>query len=229
MLRPTIILNLKAYREAMDKGIYDILSVVDDIAAGYPRIHFVIAPNVLYLREVAHMSKHSLVFAQHADPVPYGAWTGHIPIRSLRLVGVDGFIVNHSERKVGLEFIKSAVNMAREENLRVCVCGGDLKEIEQVSRIKPTYVAFEPPELIGTGKSVSKMRPEDLKKSVRIIEERSEGRTIPLCGAGISTKEDVALAIKYGALGILVASAFVKAKDRASVLEGFAEAIEENI
>ena len=103
-----------------------------------------------------------------------------------------------------------------------------LDEIEKISQIKPTYIAFEPPELIGTGKSVSKMRPEDLKRSARIIEEKSEGTSIPLCGAGISTKEDVRLAIKYGAAGILVASAFVKAKDRKNVLRNLAEAIEES-
>ena len=73
------------------------------------------------------------------------------------------------------------------------------------------------------------MRPDDLKKSVKIIENKSEGASIPICGAGISTKEDVELAIKYGAAGILVASAFVKAKDRENVLRSFAEAIEENI
>ena len=110
MLKPIIILNLKAYREAMGMHVYSILDVVENVAKEFPRIYFVIAPNVLYLKDLAERKHKSLIFAQHADPVPYGARTGHIPINSLKLIGVDGFILNHSERKVSFDTIVKAVD-----------------------------------------------------------------------------------------------------------------------
>jgi triosephosphate isomerase len=45
-----------------------------------------------------------------------------------------------------------------------------------------------------------------------------------LCGAGISTAEDVSIALKLGTQGVLVASGIVKAKDPYSVLCAFGEA-----
>jgi triosephosphate isomerase len=45
-----------------------------------------------------------------------------------------------------------------------------------------------------------------------------------LCGAGISTAEDVSIALKLGTRGVLVASGIVKAKDPYSVLRAFADA-----
>ncbi|MEX0567899.1 MAG: triose-phosphate isomerase, partial [Candidatus Njordarchaeota archaeon] len=144
-------------------------------------------------------------------------------------INVDGTLINHSEKKVETHIIKKVVEMADKIGIDVCVCAGDQEEVELVSKMKPSYVAFEPPELIGSGKSVSKMKPEELKESVKIILDVSEKKSIPLCGAGISTKEDVALAIEYGARGILVASAFVKSKNKEEVLRDFSEAIEEKI
>ncbi|MDW8044074.1 MAG: hypothetical protein RMJ30_07565, partial [Nitrososphaerota archaeon] len=45
-----------------------------------------------------------------------------------------------------------------------------------------------------------------------------------LCGAGISTPEDVYRAIELGTVGVLVSSAFVKSKDPQQTLTGFCEA-----
>ena len=229
ILKPIIILNLKAYKEAMNKHLYEIHEVVETVCREFPRIHFAIAPNTIYLSDLCRRKNHTLILAQHADPVGYGAYTGHIPIAALRDIGADGFIINHSEHRVGYETIEKAVRISLETNLKVCVCAGDLPEVRALSRLTPNYVAFEPPELIGTGKSVSRMMPEQLKKSVEIILRESEGKSIPICGAGITDRRDVELAIKYGSRGILVASAFVKAKNKKQILRDFAIAIEDNI
>ena len=45
-----------------------------------------------------------------------------------------------------------------------------------------------------------------------------------LCGAGISRGDDVAVALKLGTHGVLVASGIVKAKDPYRILREFAEA-----
>jgi len=225
-LKPIIILNLKAYKEAIGENFYAVLSDVEAVAVEFMGVVFAIAPNILHIKDACNLRSRVLVFAQHADPVPYGAYTGHIPIHALKMFGVDGVIINHSERRVTMETIGRVVGVGRHLGLRTCVCAATLEEAKEVSKFSPTYVAFEPPELIGTGRSVSRMRPDDLKKCVRLVVEESKGESIPICGAGITSGEDVRLALEYGAMGVLVASAFVKAKNRKMVLREFAEAAE---
>jgi triosephosphate isomerase len=85
-------------------------------------------------------------------------------------------------------------------------------------------VAIEPPELIGTGRAVSKENPEIVTDSVKRI-RKVNPTVIILCGAGISTGDDVFAALKLGTNGVLVASGVVKAPKPEEVLAGFCEAV----
>ena len=76
---------------------------------------------------------------------------------------------------------------------------------------------------IGSGISVSKSKPEVITDTVQLVKRIDSKMTI-LCGAGISTAEDVSIALKLGTQGVLVASGIVKAKDPYSVLRAFADA-----
>ncbi|RLG06224.1 MAG: triose-phosphate isomerase, partial [Thaumarchaeota archaeon] len=87
----------------------------------------------------------------------------------------------------------------------------------------PEILAIEPPELIGTGIPVSKAKPEVVTGAVEAV-KRINPRVHVLCGAGISTGDDVAKAIELGTEGVLLASAYVKAKDPKKLLSGMAEA-----
>ncbi len=78
--------------------------------------------------------------------------------------------------------------------------------------MKPTIVAIEPPELIGTGIPVSKANPDVVVGSVEAVKGVSKNVKV-LCGAGISTGDDVRAAIDLGTDGVLLASGVVKAKD----------------
>jgi triosephosphate isomerase len=84
-------------------------------------------------------------------------------------------------------------------------------------------VAIEPPELIGSGRSVSKTKPEVVTSTVELIRNINDD-VIILCGAGITTGEDARAAIRLGTDGILLASAFTKAGDPAKVLFELANA-----
>ncbi len=77
--------------------------------------------------------------------------------------------------------------------------------------LKPTYVAYEPPELIGSKTtSVARAKPEVIAKAVKLSKEKR----IPLVvGAGISSMEDVKKSLELGAVGVGVASDVVKAKN----------------
>jgi triosephosphate isomerase len=87
----------------------------------------------------------------------------------------------------------------------------------------PDITSVEPPELIGTGISVSKAKPEIISDTVKLVQKVDSKMTI-LCGAGISTAEDVSIALKLGTQGVLVASGIVKAKDPYTVMRAFADA-----
>jgi triosephosphate isomerase len=55
--------------------------------------------------------------------------------------------------------------------------------------------------------------------------EKINPKIIPLCGAGISTGEDVRAAIQLGAKGVLVASAVTLANNPKKVLEDMVKAL----
>jgi triosephosphate isomerase len=86
-------------------------------------------------------------------------------------------------------------------------------------------IAVEPPELIGSGIPVSKAQPEVVTGTVESV-KRVNRNVVVLCGAGITSGEDVAAAIKLGTQGVLVASGIVKAKDPYKVMLEFAQAIQ---
>jgi triosephosphate isomerase len=104
------------------------------------------------------------------------------------------------------------------------VCVKDVQEAAKYAKINPTYIAIEPPELIGSGKAVSTERPELITRAVRAV-KAAKNNTKLLCGAGIVTGEDVRKAIELGSKGILVASGIVKAKDWNKIVDEFAKSM----
>ena len=90
------------------------------------------------------------------------------------------------------------------------------EEARKVATLQPSFVAVEPPELIGGDVSVSTARPEIITGSVAAVDG------VPLLvGAGIKNGTDVRIAMKLGAVGVLVASGVVKASNPGDVLRDF--------
>ncbi len=222
---PIIIVNFKAYREAIGENAIRLSEIVEDVANEYDTITFAVAPQPTDIFRVAQVTEKTLVFAQHIDPVTFGAFTGNIPPEVVKLSGASGTLINHSEKPLPDEIIRETINRAKETELITVVCAGSISKVEKVTIFMPNYVAYEPPELIGTGISVSRAQPEILREAVKKINELGKGKVIPLCGAGISNKEDVIRAFELGVNGILVSSAIVKAKDPCIKLQEFADGI----
>ncbi len=132
-----------------------------------------------------------------------------------------GSLVNHSERRLKLSEIDKIVTNFKRLELISVVCGNTSQVSVAATALDPDVVAIEPPELIGTGRAVSKAKPEIISDTVDAIRGVNPNVTI-LCGAGITKGEDVAAAIKLGAQGILVASGVVKAGDPCKVLKELA-------
>lgn len=159
------------------------------------------------------------VWLQHVDPVDFGAHTGWTVPSGVARVGVSGVFLNHSEHKFeSFDNLYTAVEKSISANLKTLVFAANLDELRKISTLAPTYVAYEPPELVGsTTTSVAQAKPEVILQASEIA--RSFG--LPLVvGAGVHTLQDVRKCIELGAVGVAVATDIVKAQDpRKELLE----------
>lgn len=223
MLSPSnklmIVLNLKTYEATIRQSLF-FTDVASEVVAE-TGLRIVVCPPAPFLRPAAE--RFAGVFAQHADPENPGAFTGSIPAAMLKEIGVKGSLVNHSEKKIAHDAVKRTVESLHANGLESLVCAGSTKEASELAHFAPTFIAVEPPELIGKGVSVSKTKPEIVTNSVKAVREVNHKITV-LCGAGVSNKEDVMKALDLGAEGVLLASAFVNAKDPKAFLADLAGA-----
>lgn len=81
----------------------------------------------------------------------------------------------------------------------------------KICSLAPTYVAYEPAELVGsTTVSVAQGKADVIAQASEI----SRSFSLPLVvGAGIHSQDDVRKSIELGAVGVAVATDIVKATD----------------
>lgn len=223
MKTPTIIVNFKTYRTSFGKSALEIAKAAERVSREYG-LDVIIAPPML---EIATLVRNVNigVYAQHADPLYYGAHTGYTPIEALRDIGVRGVIINHSEHPVDLKTMARIIEISREMGLETVVCSDSVLLARIIATYySPTAIALEPPELIGSGIAISRARPEIIVKGVNAIRSISKEIVI-LAGAGISSKEDAYRAIELGSEGILVASAIMLSSSPDKAISEMAESI----
>jgi len=219
---PLIIVNFKTYLESTGKNGLNLARQAMK-ASKETGIQIVICPQLADLSLISARVDIP-IFSQHIDAITPGSHTGHVLATSIKDAGAIGTLINHSERQLKLSEIDSIIKITKKNNLLSCVCVNNPSVSGAVSALNPDIVSIEPPELIGTGVAVSKAKPEIVTNTINIV-HKINNKPIILCGAGISKPEDVAVAIKLGTKGILVASAIVKAKNPYDLLCKFAEAI----
>ncbi len=207
--KPIVILNYKTYLESSgEKALLlakDLESVYDE--TGIPMIASPQAIDISKIKDETSIP----VYAQHIDSITPGGNTGSNLLESFIANGIDGTLLNHSEKRMKLADIESVVSQAKKANIISCVCSNNVATSEAVATLAPNYVAVEPPELIGTGIPVSKAEPEIVTGTVEKVKNINKNVKV-LCGAGISTGEDMKAAIDLGAEGVLLASGIIKAK-----------------
>ena len=219
---PIILVNFKTYSEATGRNALNLAKTAEKISQE-TGVSVGIAPQYVDIAPIAQ-NVSIPVFAQHIDPVTHGSFTGHVLPESVKEAGAVGTLINHSERRLKLADIDAAITRAQQVGLVTVICSNNSAVSAAIAALKPNMVAVEPPELIGTGIPVSKAKPEVVSGTVELV-KRVNPEVIVLCGAGITTGEDVAAALRLGTEGVLVASGIVKAKDPYKALLDFAEAI----
>lgn len=223
-LNSLFIINFKNYDEVSGSDAVKLTKIAEKISKKY-KIKIAVAPPQHLLSEIA---KYSIpVLAQHLDTANIGSTTGFMVPEILKKSRINGSLINHSEHRISENEIIELISRLKKLNMISVVCVKDVNEAKKYAKLNPDYIAIEPPELIGTGKAVSKEKPEVITKSVMAVKE-AKNSTKLLCGAGIVSGDDVTRAIQLGAKGILVASGIVKAKNWNGVIEEFALAISKN-
>ncbi|WP_255190729.1 triose-phosphate isomerase [Natronobeatus ordinarius] len=157
-------------------------------------------------------------WAQHVDPIDHGSNTGHVLAETVADAGAVGTLVNHSENRLKLADIDGSVRAAERAGLETVVCANNPAQIGAVTALGPDAVAVEPPALIGTGTPVSQADPDVVEDAVAAAANVDPDVPV-LCGAGISTGDDVTAAADLGSEGVLLASGVAKADDPKAALE----------
>lgn len=215
------IINCKNYEEIAGDKIIKLVKIAEKISKKC-KVKIAIAP--------PHQSLSKLtifkipILSQHVDNTKTGSTTGFIIPELLKKSGVRGALINHSEHRISSEDISQLVSRLHNLRMLSIVCVKNISEASKYAKLNPDYIAIEPPELIGSGKAVSKERPELITKAVTVV-KNAKNSTKLLCGAGIVSGEDVKRSIELGSNGILVASGIVKAKNWEKTIDEFSKAM----
>jgi len=211
-----VLVNLKAYPCDPVEVAEAAAEVADDTG-----VRIAVAPQAAHLDRVAETGVET--WAQHVSPVEYGSHTGSTLAEAAAAAGAVGTLLNHSENRLKLADIDASLRAAERADLETVVCANNPRQIAAAAALDPDAVAVEPPELIGTGTPVSKADPDIVTDSVDAAASVSD---VPvLCGAGISTGEDLDAAAGLGAEGVLLASGVAKADDPKAALEALVDPV----
>ena len=212
---PIVILNYKTYLESSGLKALELAHDLES-AANESGITMVAVPQAADIYRISQEASLP-IFAQHIDAVSPGGHTGSNLIDTLIEAGISGSLINHSEQRMKLADIDEVVKLCRQNEIESCVCSNNIETSKAVATLAPTAVAVEPPELIGTGIPVSQANPEIVENTVNEIHKINKDINV-LCGAGISTGEDMKAALELGSQGVLLASGIIKADDQKQAL-----------
>jgi triosephosphate isomerase len=216
-MEPLVVLNFKTFLESTGVNALNLARACDEVA-GETGAKIVVVPQLTDLRMISERVSIP-VYAQTVEAIKPGSNTGHALPEAVKEAGASGSLLNHSECRLKLADIDALISKLRELKMTSIVCTNNVSVTAAAAALEPDFVAVEPPELIGSGISVSKAQPSVVTDSVDAVKRVSKKVKV-LCGAGISTGEDLKKAVELGAEGVLLASGIIKAKDqKAAMLE----------
>ncbi len=205
-----IFINYKTYRKGSGASAVELTMILEEVVRER-QIKIVPVVQIIDAELVIDSTKLD-VWVQHIDPVSYGAHTGWTLPEEVVRIGAKGVFLNHSEHKFeDFNTLKKAVSRCKEVDLSTLIFAGNIEELGKIVQLKPTFISYEPPELVGSeDTSVSEAKPEVIKEAVQVAKDNS----IPLIvGAGVKSEKDIRVSLDLGAFGFAVASDVVKAED----------------
>ncbi|MCX6705183.1 MAG: triose-phosphate isomerase [Candidatus Woesebacteria bacterium] len=217
-----IFVNYKTFEESSGPKALALTRILEE-AAHESQVKII--PVVQIIDAESVISSTTLeIWIQHVDPISYGAHTGWTLPEEAAKIGVFGVFLNHSEHKFdNFDALSTANGKAMSANLKTLIFAGSIDELKKICGLAPTYIAYEPAELVGsTTVSVAQAQPEIISEASEI----AKGAGLPLIvGAGIHSMNDVKKSLELGAVGVAVATDVVKAvdpkKELMDLIEGF--------
>ena len=145
MSESLVVVNFKTYETAHGSSAEDLARTMAGIETPARLVAAVSAFDVEAVVEAAPSLE---VWCQHLDPVGFGSNTGWLhPLTAIER-GASGTLINHAEHKVSLEHVAMLLEQV-PEGFSICACAANIEEARALSALEPTFVAVEPPELIG--------------------------------------------------------------------------------
>ena len=213
MEAPLVVVNFKTYTSALASAADKLGKQMADVSTNARMVAVTSAFDLSSVSSIDGLE----VWSQHLDPVGQGSHTGWLEPETAIARGATGTIINHAEHKVSLDHVRDLMAML-PEGFPVCACAADVTEARALAKLGPTFIAVEPPELIGGDISVTTADPTIVSDTVAAVKEVNPNVRV-LCGAGVKNGQDVATAIALGAEGVLLASGVTKANNPQAVLE----------
>lgn len=207
---PIVILNYKTYLESTGANALKLAKSCQNVA-DETGVNMMVAPQHGDIYRISQ-EVDIPILAQHIDPIDAGGHTGSILPECVKDAGAVGTLINHSEQRMQLFDIDAVVKKSSSLEMTSVVCTNNIETSTAAATLNPDFVAIEPPELIGSGIPVSQAEPEIVERTVEMIHNINSQVRV-LCGAGISTGDDLKAAIELGSEGVLLASGIILADD----------------
>ncbi len=221
-MQPLIVVNFKTYSTAMGQKAIKLARAMERASTNNVRMVAVVSAFDLFAVKQAAPTLE--VWSQHLDPVGQGSFTGWLQPDNAIEQGAQGTIINHAEHKVDITHVKNLMQQLPNE-FPICACAADVHEAHQLAGLGPTFIAVEPPELIGGDISVTTADPAIVSETVDAVRGINPNVRV-LCGAGVKDGNDVRTAVQLGAHGVLLASGVTKAEDIDAVLSDLVAGLE---
>ena len=221
-MQPLIVVNFKTYATAMGQKAVELAQAMERASNEHVRMVAVVSAFDLHAVKLAAPTLE--VWSQHLDPVGQGSFTGWLQPENAIERGAEGTIINHAEHKVEMNHVQGLMEQLPDK-FPICACAADVEEAHRLAELGPTFIAVEPPELIGGDISVTTADPAIVSDTVAAVRNINSNVRV-LCGAGVKDGNDVRTAVELGAHGVLLASGVTKASDVDAVLADLVAGLE---
>ena len=210
-----IVVNFKTYASAQGDAAVELAKAMAEVDTTTDAT-MVAVVSAFDLSAVKRAAPNLQVWTQHLDPIGWGSNTGWLHPETAIGYGATGSIINHAEHKVDLGHVEALLSQL-PDSFPVCACAADIEEARALAVLSPSFIAVEPPELIGGDISVTTADPGIVSGTAEAVKTANPEVRV-LCGAGVKNGMDVAKAIGLGTEGVLLASGVTKAEDPKHVL-----------
>ena len=194
----------------------DIMSIKYDVS-------IIFTPQCVDIPLLASHTRHIHIFAQHMDAIKAGRGIGTVLPEAIKEAGAQGFLLNHSEKRVTLPEIGRVIRRGDEVGLISMICADTPEQAVEIARFNPNIILAESPDLIGVGQ-----REESDQQQIQRINQlvwHINPDILVLHGAGIKCGQDIYEVVKNGAQGSGSTSGILLADDPFAMLEEMIKAM----